>query len=85
MLRDNAVSAIADQIWQYRTGRNLPIFDKDHDTTEGRSRTALSPLARFLQPSIRNQARLDARAEFVILQHSLKGVEVVSLPQPLAF
>ena len=42
----NAVSAIADGIWQYRTGGNLTIFDKDHDTAEeGRSR--------FLQPSIR--------------------------------
>jgi len=37
----NAVSAIADEIWQYRTGGNLTIFDKDHDTAEeGRSRTA---------------------------------------------
>jgi len=23
-----------DGIWQYRTGGNLTIFDKDHDTTE---------------------------------------------------
>ena len=30
----NAVSAIADEIWQYRTGGNLTIFDKDHDITE---------------------------------------------------
>ena len=37
----NAVSAIVDGIWQYRTGGNLTIFDKDHDTAEeGRSRTA---------------------------------------------
>ena len=37
----NAVSAIAGEIWQYRTGGNLTIFDKDHDTAEeGRSRTA---------------------------------------------
>jgi len=36
-----------DEIWQYRTGENLTIFNKDHDTAkEGRSR-------RFLQPSIR--------------------------------
>jgi len=34
----NAVSAIADEIWQYRTGGNLTIFDKDHGTAEeGRS------------------------------------------------
>ena len=38
----NTVSAIADEIWQYCTGRNLTIFDKDHDTAkEGRSQTAL--------------------------------------------
>ena len=30
----NAVSAIADEIWQYHTGGNLTIFDKDHDTAE---------------------------------------------------
>jgi hypothetical protein len=30
----NAVSAIADEIWKYRTGGNLTIFDKDHDTAE---------------------------------------------------
>jgi hypothetical protein len=28
----NAVSAIADGIWQYRIGGNLTIFDKNHDT-----------------------------------------------------
>src|ERR1700723_533706 len=27
----NAVSAIADEIWQYRKGGNLTIFGKDHD------------------------------------------------------
>ena len=37
----NAVSAIVDEIWQYCTGGNLTIFNKDHDTVEeGRSRTA---------------------------------------------
>ena len=37
----NAVSAITNKIWQYRTGGNLTIFNKDHDTTEeGQSRTA---------------------------------------------
>ena len=30
----NAVSLIADGIWQYRTGGNLTIFDKDHSTAE---------------------------------------------------
>jgi hypothetical protein len=33
-----------DEIWQYRTGGNLTIFDKDHDTAGSRG---------FLQPSIR--------------------------------
>ena len=30
----NAVSAVADKVWQYRTGGNLTIFDKDRDTME---------------------------------------------------
>ena len=29
-----AASTIADEIWQYCTGGNLTIFDKDHDTAE---------------------------------------------------
>ena len=37
----NAVSAIDNEIWQYRTGGNLTIFDKDHGTAEeDRSRIA---------------------------------------------
>ena len=44
-----AISAIAGEIWHYRTGENLTILNKDHDTAEeGRS-----PEAKFLQPSIR--------------------------------
>ena len=36
----NAVSAINNEIWQYRTGGNLTIFDKDHDAAEeGRLQT----------------------------------------------
>jgi len=69
----NAVSAIADEIWQYRTGGNLMIFDKDYDTAEeGRSRTA-EVLAAKHTASLQllctvggNQARLDARSEFEI-------------------
>ena len=72
-----AVSTIADEIWWYHTGGNLTIFDKDHDTIESWSR-------RFLQPSIQLRyhyyvqfvaikARSDARTEFKILEHSLKG------------
>ena len=30
----NAVSAVADEVWQYHTGGNLTIFNKDRDTTE---------------------------------------------------
>ena len=34
----NAASAIVNEIWQYRTGGSLTVFDKDHDTAEeGRS------------------------------------------------
>ena len=36
----NAVPTVVDEDWQYRTGGNLTIFDKDHDTMEDRSRTA---------------------------------------------
>jgi hypothetical protein len=69
----NAVPAIADEICQYRTGGNLTIFDKDHDTAEeGRSRTA-EVLAAKHTASLQllctvggNQARLDARSEFEI-------------------
>ena len=48
----NAVSTIADEIWQHRTGRNLTMFDKDHDTTE-EGLIASPPEVKFLQPSIR--------------------------------
>ena len=47
----NAVSATADEIWQYRMGGSLTIFDKDHDTTE-EGLIASPPEAKFLQPSI---------------------------------
>ena len=47
----DAVSAIADEICQYRMGGNLTIFDKDHDTAEeGRLRSL--PEVKFLQPSM---------------------------------
>ena len=35
----NAVSIVADEVWQYHTDGNLIIFDKDHDAIEDRSRT----------------------------------------------
>jgi hypothetical protein len=45
------LSAMADEIWQYRMGGNLTIFNKDHDTAEeGRSRGL--PEVKFLQPSM---------------------------------
>ena len=71
----NAVSAIADEIWQYRTGGNLTIFDKDHDTAEivkvlVAKYTASLQLLRTVGG---NQARLDARTEFEILELLAKG------------
>ena len=30
----NAISAITNKIWQYYTGGNLMIFNRDHDTAE---------------------------------------------------
>ena len=36
---------MADEIWQYRTGGNLMIFDKDHDTTEEGQPRSLQVLA----------------------------------------
>jgi hypothetical protein len=36
----DAVSAVADEVWQYHTGGNLTIFDKDNDTMKDRSRIA---------------------------------------------
>ena len=39
---------MADEIWQYRMGGNLTIFDKDHDTAEKGG----LPEVKFLQPSM---------------------------------
>ena len=76
----NAVSAITGEIWQYRTGGNLTIFDKGHDTAEeGRSRTASGScsqaygFATMTSTVGGSQVRLDARAEFKISQRSPKG------------
>jgi hypothetical protein len=42
---------MADEIWRYRMGGNLTIYDKDHDATEeGRLRGL--PEVKFLQPSM---------------------------------
>ena len=75
----NAVFAIADEIWQYRMGGNLTIFDKDHDTVEDRSRTAEVLTAKhtaslqLLYTVGGNQARSDAHSDFEILEPSPKG------------
>jgi hypothetical protein len=51
---------MADEIWQYRMGGTLTVFDKDHDTAEeGRSRGL--PEVKFLQPSM--GVRYDWRTE----------------------
>jgi len=68
----NAVSSIADEIWQYRTGGNLTIFDKDHDTAEeaGRKSARSKVLAAKHTASLQllciaggNQAKLDTRTK----------------------
>ena len=70
----NAVSAIADETWQYRTGGNLTIFDKDHDTADIAKVLAAKHTAslQLLCTVGGNQARLDARTEFEILEPSPK-------------
>ena len=67
--------AIADEIWQYHTGGNFTIFDKDHDTAEIAKVLAAKHTAslQLLCTVGGNQARLDARTEFEILERSLKG------------
>ena len=67
--------AIADEIWQYHTGGNLTIFDKDYDTVEIAKVLAAKHTAslQLLCTVGGNQARLDARTEFEILELSPKG------------
>ena len=62
----NAVPAIAGEIWQYRTGGKLTIFNKDHDTAEIAKVLAAKHTAslQLLCTVGGNQARLDARAEY---------------------
>ena len=71
----NAVSAIADEIWRYRTGGNLTIFDKDHDTAEIAKVLVAKYTAslQLLRTVSGNQARLDARTEFEFWSFSLRG------------
>ena len=69
----NAVSAIADEIWQYRTGGNLTIFDKDHDTAEIAKVLVATASLQLLRTVGGNQVRLDARTEFEILELLAKG------------
>ena len=67
----NAVSAITDEIWQYRTGGNLTIFDKDHDTAEIAKVLVAKYTAslQLLRTVGGNQARLDARTEAANIAH----------------
>ena len=61
----NAVSAVADEVWQYRTGGNLTIFDKDHDTAIAKVLAAKHTASLQLLCTVGgNQARSDARSEF---------------------
>jgi len=56
-----SVSAVADEVWQYRTGGNLTIFDKDRDIME----TDREQL-KFLQPSI--DVRYDCHVQLVAIR-----------------
>ena len=62
----NAVPAITGEIWQYRTGGKLTIFNKDHDTAEIAKVLVAKYTAslQLLRTVGGNQARLDARTEF---------------------
>ena len=71
---------MADEVWQYRTGGNLTIFNKDRDSAEEADREQLQVLAakhtallQLLCAAGGNQARSDARTEFKILERSPKG------------
>ena len=72
----NAVSTESDEIWQYRMGGNLTIFDKDHDTVLAAKHTASLQLLCTVGG---NQTRSDARTECKILELSLKGGGSTSL------
>ena len=68
---------MADEIWQYRTGGNVTIFDKDHDTAEADHEPVLAAKhtvsLQFLSAAGDNQATFGARTEFEISQPSPKG------------
>jgi len=59
-----------DEIWQYRMGGNLTIFNKDHGTVLAAKHTASLQLLCTVSG---NQARSDARTECKILELSLRG------------
>ena len=77
--------AIADEIWQYRMGGNLTVFDKDYDAAEiAKVLTAKHTASLQLLCTVGgNQARLDARTKFKILERSLKG-HITSHPRQRA-
>ena len=67
-----------DEIWQYRTGRSLATFDKDHSTTEEglqvrQKQSSCSQAYGFATITMYMYSwwRSDARAEIKILQRSL--------------
>ena len=69
-------NAEVDEIWQYRMGGNLTIFDKDHGTVLAAKHTASLQLLCIVGG---NQARSDARTECKILELSLRGGVEVNL------
>jgi len=79
----NAVSTIADEIWQYRTGGNLTIFDKDHGTAEeGRSQVrqkqssygfATTTCTRFGEPAYRSEIYFFFKGGWKLVVHQTVG------------
>ena len=71
----DAVSAVADEVWQYHTGGNLTIFDKDNDTMKDQSRMAevlaAGRLLRLPCTAGGNQAKLNVYR----IQNRGRGVE----------
>jgi hypothetical protein len=65
---------VADEVWQYRIGGNLTVFDKDHDTAIAKVLAAKHTASLQLLCTVGgNQARSDALSEFKILERLPKG------------
>ena len=82
----NSVSAIADETWQYRTGGNLTIFDKDHDAADMAKVLATKHTAslQLLCTVGSSQATVDACAEFKISERLPKGGVKLVVQQAVA-